>query len=205
MTTATNPAGGSRRHRVSALAGLVAGLTLAGTGLAAGTAHAELYGDGQWHDEFSYEDSFVQCGFNIHLTGTWAGQGIDRVGTGSQAGLFPGHNTYEYTDTWTNVDNDKYFTIHAKGNAVQSASHNLGGTLWEGTFKVQENLQVIDASGTVALRDAGQSKFIQVFDDNGDNAPGATLISEIVRDVGHRPLANSTLDEICAGMTNLIG
>jgi hypothetical protein len=204
MATATHRARPSRHIRVAALSLLATGATVIGAGLAAGTAQAQMY-DGQWRDEVSYDDSFVQCGLNIHLTGTWTGQGNQRVGTGSQAGLFPGVTNYEYTDTWTNADNGDYFTIHANGTAVQSASHNLGGTLWEGTFRTQENLQVIDQSGTVVLRDAGQTQLIQVFDDNGDNAPGVTLISEIVRDVGHQALANMTPDEICAGILGLIG
>jgi hypothetical protein len=204
MATTTHRVGRSGHIRFAALALLATGATVVGTGLADGTAQAKMY-DGQWRNEISYEDSFVECGLNIHLTGSWTGQGNQRVGTGSQAGLFPGITNYEYTDTWTNADNGKYFTLHANGNSVQSASHNLGGTLWEGTFKIQENLQVLDESGGLVLRDAGQTKLVQVFDDNGDNAPGATLISEIVRNVGHRTLANTTPDDICAGILDLIG
>jgi hypothetical protein len=204
MATATHSGRRSRYIRAAALALLATGATVVGTGLAGGSAQAKMY-DGQWRDETSYDDSFVQCGLNIDLSGTWTAQGNQRVGTGSQAGLFPGISNYEYTDTWTNADNGEYFTIHANGTAVQSASHNLGGTLWEGTFRTQENLQVIDESGTVVLRDAGQTQQVQVFDDTGDNAPGATLISEIVRDVGHQSLANMTPDEICDGILDLIG
>ena len=204
MATEPRPAGSSRHLRVTALALLATGTTLVGTGLAAGTARAEMY-DGQWRAEYSYDDSFVQCGFNINLTETWAGHGNQRVGTGSQAGLFPGVTNYEYTDIWTNADNGKYFTIHRNGNSIQTAAHNLGGTLWQGTFKVQENTQVVDQSGNVILRDAGQTTYTQVFDDNGDNAPGVTLMSEIIRNIGHRPLANMTPDEICVGISGLIG
>lgn len=159
----------------------------------------------QWHVAFPYENSFEECGFNIDLSGNWEAHGNQRVGTGSQVGLFPGNDNYEYTETWTNVDNGKYFTIHANGTAVQTAARNLGGTLWEGTYKVAENWQVIDASGNLVLRDAGLTTRTQVFDDNGDNTPGINLISETVRSVGHQQLANMTQAEICSGMANLIG
>ena len=125
------------------------------------------------------------------------GQGIARVGTGSQAGLSQG-----ITPTST--------PIRGPTSTTTSTSRSTPGqrrpvrfaqprrTLWEGTFKVQENLQVIDASGTVAYATLAEEVHPGVRD-NGDNAPGATLISEIVRDVGHRPLANSTPTKYARG------
>jgi hypothetical protein len=191
-------------RRVRRLAASFAGVTLAGIGLTVDTAQAEQLDNGEYTDY--YTDDFQECGFSIHLDGTASGQWSLRVGSGSQVGLFPQHNNFEFTEVLTNTENGRFLTVEGNGNFVQLAATNIEGTVWEGSLVVTLTVRIIDDSGHVVITEAGQEFITEMFDDGGDGQPGTTPIGEAeVRTVGHHPLAEFTPEQWCESMASLLG
>lgn len=190
-----------RVKATAAGAALIAGVI----GVGASTARAAIYDRGSF--SFHFEDSFAECGLtNLHSSTDLVDHFVQRVGTGSQAGLFPGGANIDVTTVVTNLDNGKWFTIKEDFRDQQLPATNLGGTLWLGRGQTVGTTTVLDSDGRVVARDAGRQLNTTLFDDLGDHAPGGELIAELeTRVVGHHPLAEMTEEQGCALEVALIG
>ncbi len=182
-------------------AALVAGLVGAGVG----TAHAEILDKGTF--SFQFEGGFEECGLaNLYFVTNLTDHFVQRVGTGSQDGLFPGGANIDVDTVVTNLDNGKWFTVEENLRFQQLSATNVGGTLWEGTAMTVGTVTVRDSDGRVVIRDAGRETFTILFDDLGDDAPGTAFLAELEhRYVGHHPLYDMTEEEACAVEVGLIG
>ena len=150
---------------------------------------------------------FSLCGLDIHEVFTFSGKLSFRTGTGDRAGAFFAHDNYQYVDTFTNIANDKFFTISANGLAQDVQATHVEGSIFEFvTHNVGQPYTVRNMSGDVVLRDRGSISFTYLFDTGGDDVPGGTFLEDIsVRVSGPHP--GFFLDEAtaCAGVIAMIG
>jgi hypothetical protein len=192
---------GSRR-----LAKLGAVISLGLIALSAVPADATMYQKVQSYSGTEVFD-YTLCGLDIHEVFTFSGKMSIRTGTGDLAGAFFGHDNYQYLDTFTNIDNGKFFTISANGlNQDVQATHVEGSIFEFVTHQVGQPYVVRDMSGAVVLRDRGSLSFTYLFDTGGDNVPGGTFLEDVsLRVSGPHP--GFFLDEAaqCAGVIAMIG
>lgn len=79
-----------------------------------------------------------------------------RAGKGDLTGAFFGHNNYSVEETWTNVANQRFFTISANGLSHDVRAIHVSGSIFEFvTNNVGQPFVVRDTSGAVVLRDRG--------------------------------------------------
>jgi hypothetical protein len=192
---------GSRR-----LAQLSAVIVLGLITLSAVPAQATMYLKVEPYAGTDTED-FSACGLDIHHIVTFSGTLSIRTGKGDLAGAFFAHDNYSYVETWTNVANDKFFTISGDGQNQDVQATRVDGSIFQFvTHNVGQPFVVRDMSGAVVLRDRGSISFTYLFDTGGDNVPGGTFLEDLsVRVSGPHP--GFFLDEagFCALVVSMIG
>lgn len=192
---------GSRR-----LARLGAVVSLGLIALSAAPAGATMYQKVEPYSGTEVHD-FALCGLQIHEVFTFSGKISIRAGTGKLAGAFFGHNNYSYVDTFTNIANDKFFTISGNGLNQDVRATRVEGSIFEFvSHDVGQPYTVRDMSGAVVLRDRGSLSFTYLFDTLGDNVPGGTFLQDVsLRVSGPHP--GFFLDEadVCPSVIGMIG
>lgn len=169
-------------------------------------AHATMYQKVAPYSGTDVND-FSLCGLDVHEVFNFSGKFSIRTGTGDLAGAFFGHDNYSSVDTFTNIANDKFFTITANGlNQDVQATHVEGSIFEFVTHNVGQPYTVRNMSGDVVLRDRGSLTETYLFDTGGDNVPGGTFLEDVsLRVSGPHP--GFFLDEAaqCAGVIAMIG
>jgi len=158
------------------------------------------------HYSFPYSEDFTLCGFSIHMDGVRSGNARNRVGKGDLDTAFFGLDNYAYTETYTNTDNGRFFTIWGDGIARDvSASHVSGSIFQFTTVESGRPFNLSDASGQVLIRDRGSIRDTYTFDTQGDHTPGGIFLDLLAERVsGPHPGFFMTDEEFCAVVKPLL-
>jgi hypothetical protein len=155
---------------------------------------------GHEHYTQPYSDDFEECGFPVHLEGLATGNARLRVGLGDLDTAFFQLDNYRFSETWTNTDNGRQFTIW--GDAVirdVKATHVSGSIFKFTTVESGRPFNIVDANGTTLVRDRGAIRTTYLFDTQGDNTPGGIFLDTLEQRVsGPHPGFDLTEDEFCA-------
>jgi hypothetical protein len=169
-----------RRPRIShkrpaAVVTTAFGMVLAGV-VSAGPASASVIDRGRYVDPYTY--SFDACGTTVDVTGVASGHFLERLRGHQPLSYVAEHfvNRATYTNTHT----------HRSWNTVIRFTHldlsitHLNGTIYRGTGQDAGTFSVYDSAGRLYYRDAGNRKFIEVFDVGTDQSLSYDVVS-----VGH--------------------
>jgi len=185
--------------------GFAAVATLAGLLALAAPASATVIN----HEHYSvpYSDDFELCGFPVHVEGVASGNARIRAGKGDLDTAFFGLDNYRYSETWTNTDTGRMFTIW--GDAVirdVKATHIAGSIFQFTTVESGRPFNLVDSSGRTLLRDRGSIRETYLFDTEGDHTPGGIFLETIaLRVAGPHPAFDLSEDEFCAVVAPLLG
>jgi hypothetical protein len=191
----------STKRVALALAVGVAG-TLA---VASGPAEATIF------ERFDYAgsdvDEFQLCGIDVQYEAEFAGQVRIREGKGKDDGAFFLQDNYSGTETFTNPENGKFFTISHDGVFQDLTATNVEGSVFEFvTHEVGQPFVVRDMDGNVVLRDRGAITQTYLFDTEGDDVPGGIFLEELdLRISGPHPGFELPPGAECPAVIDLIG
>jgi len=157
--------------------------------------------------DFSFEESFEEdvCGLDARIDSTGSGSNMIRVGKNDLDQAYFGLNAFQYTETITNLATGAWFTSEGKGNFIDAHAVHVEGNIFEGTLVHAGWDRVVDADGTVLVRDSGVVRSTILFDTLGDSQPGAIVLSWTDDARGPHPLFEMDDDEFCAMVHDLIG
>lgn len=171
----------------------------------AGAAEATIF------ERFEYagtdDDEFELCGIDVQYQVEFAGRVRIREGKGKDASAFFLQDNYSATETFTNPENGKFFTISHDGVLQDLTATNVGGSVFEFvTHEVGQPFVVRDMDGNVVLRDRGAITQTYLFDTEGDNVPGGIFLEELdLRISGPHPGFELPPGAECPGVIDLIG
>lgn len=167
------------RYRIALLA--VALLT---TVLVAAPANAGIYERSKFDNSFS--DSITECGIAIDYS--WTGRGVFTIRTiAGTDEAYLGSTTVHSVETFTNPDNDKWFTISADGITRETSGTLVEGNIWSFANKDSgAHFTVRSSEGDVLYRDSGTVRYTTYYDTLGDGQPGAIFISDQLDDLNGR-------------------
>ena len=187
-------------------ASIVMAIGLATTLVGLSPANATMY------EEFRYdeadEDVFSDCGIDeILVEFEYSGRGHIRTGKGKDAGAFFLRENYSSFETWTNPENDKFFTISSHGVYQDIKATRVEGSIFEFvTHDVGQPFVLRDMDGNVVLRNRGAITETYVFDTGGDDEPGGEWLSDLdVRVSGPHPGFFLDEEDRCDLVRELIG
>jgi hypothetical protein len=186
--------------RYLATPGALAILVLA----AAAPAQATVFDKGN----FTFEDSFQEdlCGLAVQHDVAVSGHFRSRTGKGDLDQAFFGQSSERFTDTFTNLANNAFFTIEGRSTIMDVKARPLGGNVFEFEFRESGAVVVRDMDGNVVLRDTGAIWTLQVFDTLGDSTPGGEVLDEsVLRVSGPHPGFEQDEAAFCATVHDLIG
>jgi len=157
--------------------------------------------------DFSFEESSEEdvCGLDARIDSTGSGSVMIRVGKNDLDQAYFGLNAFQYTDTITNLATGDSFTIEGKGNFIDAHAVHVEGNIFEFSLVHAGWDRVVDADGTVVLRDSGVVRSTQLFDTLGDSQPGGIVLEWTFDPRGPHPLFEMDDDEFCAMVHDLIG
>ena len=157
--------------------------------------------------DFSFEESVEEdvCGIDTRIDSTGSGSVMIRVGKNDLDQAFFGLNSFQYSDTFTNVATGDSFVIEGKGNFIDASGKHLEGNIFEFALVNAGWDRVVDADGTVVLRDSGAVRSTILFDTLGDSQPGGIVLEWIDDPRGPHRLFDQDDEAFCAMVHDLIG
>jgi hypothetical protein len=156
------------------------------------------------HERISFEESFLDCGYEGSTTYSASNLLLDS-NTSTEGQFFRFSYTWQASSTITNPLTGAYVGIRGHGIYKEIQPRDLGGGLFTyvehnvGTFVIR------DSSGNVLLREAGRTAFTWLFDSLSDSAPGGDMLSvSLLRVSGPHPEFNGDVD-FCELLDSAIG
>ena len=167
-------------------------------------AQATVFESG--HLTFEESNTEDVCGIEVRHDFAISGHFRTRTGKRDLDQAFFGKLTSHFTDTFTNVATDAFFTVEARLTEIDIKATPLGGNLFEFEFREAGMSVVRDMDGNVVLRDRGVIWMRQVFDTLGDSRPGGEIKDEsVIRVSGPHPGFDQDENAFCATVHDLIG
>ena len=158
---------------------------------------------------FSFEESVEEdlCGIEVRRDSVFSVKFVTRTGKGELDQAFFGMNVYEFSDTFTNLATDAFFTIEGHGTFRDVKATPVGGNVFEFEVLDAGAIAVVrDMEGNVVLSDRGALWQTFLFDTLGDSQPGGELLAETVDRVsGPHPLFDMDEAAFCDMVHDLIG
>jgi hypothetical protein len=156
------------------------------------------------HEQISFEETFLDCGYEN--TTTYSVNDLLLDANPSTAGQFFRFSyTWQASSTITNPLTGAYVDIRGHGIYKEVQPRSQGGGLFTyvehnvGTFVIR------DSSGNVLLREAGRIAFTWLFESLSDSAPGGDQLSvTLLRVSGPHPEFNGDVD-FCELLDSAIG
>jgi hypothetical protein len=167
---------------------------------------AQATGRDHVHYSQPFSDDFTACGFSIHVEGLASGNARIRVGKRDLDTAFFGLDNYEYTETWTNTANGRFFTIWGNASIRDVSATHVSGSIFQfTTVESGRPFNISDASGRILVRDRGAIRQTYLFDTEGDHTPGGIFLELLEERVsGPHPGFFMSEDEFCAVVTPLL-
>ena len=159
------------------------------------------------HYEFSDSNEETVCGFDVRIDFASSGTALIRVGKHDLDTAFFGLDNYEFTATWTNTANGRFFTVWGNGVFRDIKATHVEGSIFQfTTVESGRPFNLADASGRVLLRDRGSIRETYLFDTDPVNSPGRAASSSRTSRCGcpGRTRASLTEEEFCAVITPLL-
>lgn len=127
--------------------------------------------------EFSFSDSYDDCGFDVAVEGAASGHFRIREGKGTTATTFFLRDNFSYAETHTNVVTGASLTIEGHGVFNEVRASHVEGNVFEFTsIEAGQPFVVYNSAGTVVLRDRGMLQTRVLFDTGGDDMPGGEVL-----------------------------
>lgn len=179
----------------------LATVTAAVMALGAGSAGAAVEERGRYSGEpFAFTND--ECGIDLDVEGTSSGHFRLRAGKGKTDTAFFGMDNFSFTETWTNPENGKFFTIKANVLFNETKATRVTGTVFEFWATEAAQYRLYDSDGRLVAFDRGSMRFHILFDTTGDDVPGGIFLEEFPTRVnGPHP----GFDDFCGLITPLIG
>ena len=157
--------------------------------------------------DFAFEESSKEdvCGLDARIDSIGSGSVMIRVGKNDLDQAYFGLNAFQYTDTITNLATGDSFTIEGKGNFIDARAVHVEGNIFEFSLVHAGWDRVVDADGTVVLRDSGVVRSTQLFDTLGDSQPGGIVLEWTFDSRGPHPLFEMGGEVPCTMVHDLIG
>ena len=136
----------------------------------AAPADAAIYS----HDrsDFSFADSFDECGITIDHTAEGRGGFTIRTIKGTDE-AYLGWQQLSVVETFTNPANGRWFTISNRSVFRETGGTHVEGNIWSFDSKTSgASFTVRDATGQVLYRDSGTIRMVATYDLLGDGQPG---------------------------------
>jgi hypothetical protein len=128
------------------------------------------------HEKVSFEESFLDCGYENTTTTDISNLLLDS--NPSTAGQFFRFSyTWQGATTITNPVTGAYVTIRGHGLYKEIQPRDQGGGLFTYVAHNVATFVLRDSSGDVLLREAGRIAFTWLFDSLSDSAPGGDMLS----------------------------
>lgn len=165
----------SRRLRVAISAlGAVTAILLA----AVMPATAKVIERGTYSGEYSF--SYDDCGFWVDVEGVFGGTAHIRVGTGSDATAFFGHDNFWYQEVATRRGTTDGFTITGSGLFQETRATRVDGSVFTfSSIEAGQPFVLVDDEGTLQIRDRGVIRRTILFDTQGDDVPGGEWLADL--------------------------
>jgi hypothetical protein len=191
-------------HRKTAIRALVVAGALIACGV--GTAQATVIDKGHFSgSEQGVPDNI--CGIDVVRDSVFSGSFRDRVPKAGDGQAFLERFTLKATDTFTNPDNGKSFSISTNELSNELSTSHVSGNVYEfTTIEAGQPFVVRDGDGNIVLRDRGNILRTFTFDTLGDGQPGGIELDEtVVKVSGPHPGFDLTEEQFCGMVEGLIG
>lgn len=127
--------------------------------------------------EFSFSDSYDDCGFDVTVEAAVSGHFRIRASQGGTGTAFFLRDNFSYRETHTNVLTGESLTIEGHGVFNEARARHVEGNVFEFTsIEAGQPFVVSDSAGTVVLRDRGMVQSRVLFDTGGDDVPGGEIL-----------------------------
>lgn len=141
--------------------------------------------------EFSFSDSYADCGFDVAVEAAVSGHFRIRAGKGGTDTAFFLRDNFSYGETHTNVVTGESLTIEGHGVFNEVRARHVEGNVFEFTsIEAGQPFVVSDSAGTVVLRDRGMVQSRVLFDTGGDDVPGGEVLDVQTELRGPHPAAD---------------
>jgi hypothetical protein len=125
--------------------------------------------------EGTFTDSHDDCGFPVHVEGSFSGLFLLREANRHLAGAFLFVDNFSWEEVHTG--NGRSITLRGHGVVNEHGAVEFDGSIFEfHTIVAGQPLAIYDANGKLVLRDRGVIRITYLFDTLGDDEPGGNFV-----------------------------